>query len=719
MRIRRPSIYFAFAAAVALAALLAISLVRDTQPGFAGTVVCDPSPAILIPDQGKGNADCTVVDTGTIKDLDVSLNIKHTFVGDLEISLRHVDTGRSVLLIVRRCGAGQNIAATLDDEASDPVGTTCGSAPAISGIVRPEQPLSAFDGESFAGTWRLSAFDSAAPDEGSINGWALIATVNTGPPTRTPTRTPCPGGKVPTNGGCGTRTPTPTPTPCAPEGCPTATTTATGPPTRTPTRTPCPGGKVPANGGCGTRTPTPTPTGCAPEGCPTPTTTATGTVTRTATSTATGTPTPRATRTPTPTETDTPTPRATRTPTPTDTDTPTPTDTPVGATATPETPTATGSPTATRPPTATRTPGAKPAILKSPRLANLWLCNTGAPTCDNKASGVEQVNFNVDLDLPITSPDPKCTGFPNFRDPATCPRQTLGSFEFEVRFNPKLVSVKVEPGSLWFVINSRPVLDPNVSCATTEGEGFVQFRCVTKGKERVVFGPGTLAVVRVRPTADVRSILIPNQLNGIATQLINQDCQLADLQGHPIPVAGDDACEDAAITIRYLEGDVHADCVVDVHDQQQIAFRWGARLGQLLFNDRYDLEPSAPKKGDDDIDAKDLQLVYGRHGSTCKDPHPPQPPIDPKAKVEPANPALAAAIREHAARFAIPPESITANVKEAADWPDSCLGLPGPSETCLDVITPGFRIVLKHDGVACTWRTNADGTEVRLEGCIV
>ena len=67
---------------------------------------------------------------------------------------------------------------------------------------------------------------------------------------------------------------------------------------------------------------------------------------------------------------------------------------------------------------------------------------------------------------------------------------------------------------------------------------------------------------------------------------------------------------------------VEASGVVDVLDSQQLAFRWGARLGNLLYNSRMDLEPSQPTKGDGDIDAKDLQFVYGRHGSTCKDPHP-------------------------------------------------------------------------------------------------
>jgi hypothetical protein len=72
--------------------------------------------------------------------------------------------------------------------------------------------------------------------------------------------------------------------------------------------------------------------------------------------------------------------------------------------------------------------------------------------------------------------------------------------------------------------------------------------------------------------------------------------------------------------------------VVNVQDQQQIAFRWASQLGQLLYNSRFDLEPSYPKKGDGDIDAKDLQLVYGRAGSTCKNPHPAQDPVDPKSK---------------------------------------------------------------------------------------
>jgi hypothetical protein len=260
---------------------------------------------------------------------------------------------------------------------------------------------------------------------------------------------------------------------------------------------------------------------------------------------------------------------------------------------------------------------------KVPRLTNLWLCTEPAPGFE------ENCNFaflNQILGQPIKSADPKCVGFPNFLPDEECPRQQLGAFEYEIRFDEKYVDVEIIP--LFF---DGGIFD----CFTTRREGAVNLGCVTKGKENPIPSPTSLAFVVIKPKPDVYSLLRAQQDNGIVVQLINQDCQLADLQGHPIPLEGLNVCEDGAVTIRYLEGDVHADCVVDVRDQQQIAFRWGARLGQLLYNENYDLEPSAPKLGDGDIDAKDLQTVYGRHGSTCHDPHPNQLPVDPKAKVEP------------------------------------------------------------------------------------
>ena len=170
-------------------------------------------------------------------------------------------------------------------------------------------------------------------------------------------------------------------------------------------------------------------------------------------------------------------------------------------------------------------------------------------------------------------------------------------------------------------------------------DGIAQIRCTTKkgaGFPDTTTADGRrLATTEVRPQPELYSQLIANQENGIVAVILNQDCNLADGLGHPIRSL---ACDDAAITFRILEGDVDTDCAVDVMDQQIVAFRWGAAKGNILYNPRFDLEPSASaggggKNGDGDIDIKDLQFVFGRHGSTCASPNPPQPPVDPFDKI--------------------------------------------------------------------------------------
>jgi subtilisin-like proprotein convertase family protein len=115
--------------------------------------------------------------------------ITHTWVGDLEVTLTHVNTGTVVTIIDRPgttvlpppgssvgdfgCG-NNNIDATLDDEASLPVEDQCRTtSPAISGLVKPNNPLSAFDGENLGGTWRLTVTDGATLDNGFLERWSL------------------------------------------------------------------------------------------------------------------------------------------------------------------------------------------------------------------------------------------------------------------------------------------------------------------------------------------------------------------------------------------------------------------------------------------------------------------------------------------------------------------------------------------------------------------
>ncbi len=108
-----------------------------------------------------------------IADLDVVLNVAHTFDGDLYMYLRGPD-GTRVELVRFRGGSGDHFSnTTLDDEA--PLAIGLGQAP-FQGSFRPEQALSAFDGKNARGTWTLYVYDAARYDTGWLNGWSLRIT---------------------------------------------------------------------------------------------------------------------------------------------------------------------------------------------------------------------------------------------------------------------------------------------------------------------------------------------------------------------------------------------------------------------------------------------------------------------------------------------------------------------------------------------------------------
>lgn len=48
-------------------------------------------------------------------------------------------------------------------------------------------------------------------------------------------------------------------------------------------------------------------------------------------------------------------------------------------------------------------------------------------------------------------------------------------------------------------------------------------------------------------------------------------------------------------------------------------------------------------------------------------------------------------------------------------WSDSCLGLGGPAESCLQVITPGYEVTMQVDGKTYIYRTNREGTVIRVQ----
>ncbi len=49
------------------------------------------------------------------------------------------------------------------------------------------------------------------------------------------------------------------------------------------------------------------------------------------------------------------------------------------------------------------------------------------------------------------------------------------------------------------------------------------------------------------------------------------------------------------------------------------------------------------------------------------------------------------------------------------EWSDSCLGLGGPAESCLQVITPGYKILMQAGGKEYGYRTDMTGQAIRAE----
>jgi hypothetical protein len=141
------------------------------------------TPNTILPDRGTLSDEITITDSATLTDVDVFVNVLHDWVGDLRITLRHVDTGTQRRLMDRPGGppgygcSGKDIEMTFDDEAATPAEDECVTPGpvAILGSFTPLRPLSDFDGEDLAGTWRLTVSDQAARASGLFVEWCLKA----------------------------------------------------------------------------------------------------------------------------------------------------------------------------------------------------------------------------------------------------------------------------------------------------------------------------------------------------------------------------------------------------------------------------------------------------------------------------------------------------------------------------------------------------------------
>ncbi len=123
------------------------------------------------PDSGEVTESIiTIADDYIVNDANVSLNLEHTYTGDIDIKIVAPD-GTEVILSDRNGGSGDDYTnTTFDDDATSPISS---GTPPFTGSFSPDGNLSDFNGLTSQGDWTLVITDNAGGDGGQLLDWTL------------------------------------------------------------------------------------------------------------------------------------------------------------------------------------------------------------------------------------------------------------------------------------------------------------------------------------------------------------------------------------------------------------------------------------------------------------------------------------------------------------------------------------------------------------------
>ena len=106
----------------------------------------------------------------TLEDVNINFELSHTWLADLKINLTSPD-GTTITLLDQPCDDLDDIDVTFDDKG---VAQSCSSLPpALSGVIKPQDKLSTFVGETINGNWTLTVEDMFSGDGGSIDSFGI------------------------------------------------------------------------------------------------------------------------------------------------------------------------------------------------------------------------------------------------------------------------------------------------------------------------------------------------------------------------------------------------------------------------------------------------------------------------------------------------------------------------------------------------------------------
>lgn len=109
-----------------------------------------------------------------------------------------------------------------------------------------------------------------------------------------------------------------------------------------------------------------------------------------------------------------------------------------------------------------------------------------------------------------------------------------------------------------------------------------------------------------------------------------------------------------------------------------------------------------------------MVLALGLILTACSTGPATQQPVEPSPNVPVEGVIPTEVIEAVVARIGIETEGFEIRDSKAVDWPNACLGFPGADEMCAEVITPGYTGTILIQGASYEFRTDANGSQVRL-----
>ncbi len=111
-----------------------------------------------------------ITDTATIEDINVGMNITHSYIGDLGITIESPNNTEVVLKTLNDCDSEEDIIAVFDDEA---VSFNCFNASNNIAQKSLNDLLETLDGEGISGDWTIRLGDFQPGDTGTLNSWFI------------------------------------------------------------------------------------------------------------------------------------------------------------------------------------------------------------------------------------------------------------------------------------------------------------------------------------------------------------------------------------------------------------------------------------------------------------------------------------------------------------------------------------------------------------------